>query len=465
MVAPLVNMSPNSHNSQSTIHNSRLTIHDSRLTTLRFFFGRLPCSCLFSAAPWADYGWKESYASHAAGVGHLEPATLLRVWEGSLGAGIAGRRSRSAGAAQPARFGGSLRFDHESPEHRHALLSCLRPLAGGSCGSARPDLLSLARLALCGEAIERRNWAACLSASISTILALCACSWRSLRQACGRQCHDSGGTIVNPPLNSADFFTERQAKRSRWKLRQQGLGVPAMTRLILRPGEEFAWSALPESGLATDENHTLYVKPANGFGSTGVMRIENCTQERLQSAVNETRQRHPNDAMLIQKAVTCPRLRSEDGVERWAYWRIVHCMGEQVPFWWHKAETDQGRPSYHRLSGSDIKRLKLQEVLHIAEDLADLCRLSWFSTELCASEGGESSDHHCAGTGWQTLTSRRHRQGQRPMRRRCTKPLAGRPPRRIRATRGHRFAGSSPCFCKNCLLLFLLLPATNLQAA
>ena len=203
---------------------------------------------------------------------------------------------------------------------------------------------------------------------------------------------DSGGTTINPPMNSRYFTNKANAHV---KLRHQGLGVPAT--LVLRPGEQLAWPAVNEVGLPVDGSSALYVKPANGFGSAGVMRIENCNQEQLQSAVSEARQLHPDDAILIQHAVSCPRLRSEDGVERWAYWRIVHCMGEQVPFWWHKAEPDQGRPSYQRVSGSDIKRLKLQEVLAYSRELADVCGLSWFSTELCASEGGELSGHHVPG--------------------------------------------------------------------
>jgi hypothetical protein len=164
--------------------------------------------------------------------------------------------------------------------------------------------------------------------------------------------------------------------------------------LIVAPGAGFDTSALSEQGISLDGSKTVYVKPANGFASSGVTRIDSCKPERLQTVLLETRREHSQDSILIQQAVTYPRLRSEDGIERWAYWRIVYSMGELIPFWWHKSEADQGRPSYRRLSGADIKRLQLADVLAYCRGLANLCGLDWFSTELCASEGGEASAYH-----------------------------------------------------------------------
>ncbi len=203
---------------------------------------------------------------------------------------------------------------------------------------------------------------------------------------------DSGGSTINSPARSR-FFTNKANAHA--KLRRQGLGVPAT--LIVAPGAEIDASALAVQGVSLDGNKAIYVKPANGFASSGVTRIDNCKAERLEAVLAETRQQHSGDAFLIQRAVTCPRLHSEDGLERWAYWRIVYCMGELVPFWWHKSEADQGRPSYQRVSGADIKRLKLADVLAYCRDLAKLCGLDWFSTELCASEGGEPSSYHVPG--------------------------------------------------------------------
>ncbi|HEV8061754.1 MAG TPA: hypothetical protein VGP68_17890, partial [Gemmataceae bacterium] len=200
---------------------------------------------------------------------------------------------------------------------------------------------------------------------------------------------DSGGDTINSPARSRYFTNKANAHA---KLCRQGLGVPAT--LIVAPGAGFDTSALSEQGISLDGSKTVYVKPANGFASSGVTRIDSCKPERLQTVLLETRREHSQDSILIQQAVTYPRLRSEDGIERWAYWRIVYSMGELIPFWWHKSEADQGRPSYRRLSGADIKRLQLADVLAYCRGLANLCGLDWFSTELCASEGGEASAYH-----------------------------------------------------------------------
>jgi hypothetical protein len=204
--------------------------------------------------------------------------------------------------------------------------------------------------------------------------------------------HDSGGRTINPP-SSSRFFTNKANAHA--KLRSQGLGVPAT--LILAPGAEVDASALNDCGLSLEGNTTVYVKPANGFGSSGVVRIENCTAERLRNGLCEVRKHHPSDSVLVQRAIASPRMRSEDGVERWAYWRLINCLGELVPFWWHKAEAENGRPNYQRVSGADIKRLHLRELLAYGRELAKLCGLNWFSTELCASQGGELSNHHVPG--------------------------------------------------------------------
>ena len=79
---------------------------------------------------------------------------------------------------------------------------------------------------------------------------------------------DSGGTTVNPPSRSR-FFTNKA--NAHVQLRRQRLGVPAT--LIVPPEQEFDANALKDYGLSFDGTATVYVKPANGFGSSGVLRV------------------------------------------------------------------------------------------------------------------------------------------------------------------------------------------------
>jgi hypothetical protein len=203
---------------------------------------------------------------------------------------------------------------------------------------------------------------------------------------------DSGGRTINPPAN-ARFYTNKANAHAR--LCRRGLGVPAT--LVLPAQLELEEAALADAGIAVEARPTLFVKPANGFGSAGVVRVEQCSLDQLRNVVAEVRERCSGDSLLIQKEVTCPRLHSIDEVDRCAYWRLVYCMGELIPFWWHKSEIEQGRPSYQRLSGADIKRLELDGLLGYGRELVGMSGMSWFSTELCASNADEKSRYHLPG--------------------------------------------------------------------
>jgi hypothetical protein len=198
---------------------------------------------------------------------------------------------------------------------------------------------------------------------------------------------DSGGLTVNPP-SRARLFTNKAEAHSR--LADQGLGVPRT--VLVEPGRDLNPAALDAAELVCDGTRTCYVKPANGFGNSAVTRIEQASFERLRDAVAQVRLQHPEDTVLVQEEIVCPRLRPDDGAERMAYWRLVYCLGEIIPFWWWKPEADHGRPSYRRLAGAEIKRLGLQDVIGYCQQLAELCQLKWFSTEICASAGDEASD-------------------------------------------------------------------------
>src|SRR5262249_15005332 len=83
-------------------------------------------------------------------------------------------------------------------------------------------------------------------------------------------------------------------------------------------------------------------------------------------------------------------LTCNDGAERPAYWRLLYCLGELIPFWWGQMDAASGG-GYRRVTTAEVRRLGLDPVLDYAGDLAQLCGLDWFSTELCLSDGGESS--------------------------------------------------------------------------
>jgi hypothetical protein len=201
---------------------------------------------------------------------------------------------------------------------------------------------------------------------------------------------DTGGRPINPPARSR-IFTDKAAAHA--ELAGRGLGVP--DTMLVRPWISDRYLTAKERGrLRLDEpGARVYIKPANGFGSRGVIRVEAPDEPTLTRALSSARDHDRRDTYLLQREVLVPWLVCDDGIERPAYWRVLHCLGELLPFWWCKQEAEHGRPSYRRLTSTEIERHRLQAVLDYAADLADISGLDWFSTELCLSDGPEKSRH------------------------------------------------------------------------
>jgi hypothetical protein len=207
---------------------------------------------------------------------------------------------------------------------------------------------------------------------------------------------DSGGRPVNAPARSR-VFTDKAVMHA--ELLRRGLGVPPT--VILRPwtGERpLTFGERLQLGLADPGAH-LYIKPANGFGGRGVSRIEMATDETILTALKVARQQEPQDCYLVQREIRPPLLRCEDGMERPAYWRVLYCLGEWLPFWWSAPNRlPPGQPSYVPVTTADLRRHRLQPMLAYARELQEISGLTWFSTELCLSNGEEVSTHTITGS-------------------------------------------------------------------
>jgi len=201
---------------------------------------------------------------------------------------------------------------------------------------------------------------------------------------------DAGGRPVNPPAR-ARFFTDKAAAHA--ELLRHGFGVPET--VVLRPwAADRPLTAAERARLGLDEpGARAYVKLANGFSGRGVVRADRTDSEGIAAAVRAARDGDRNDTCLVQRAVRPPRLACEDGVERPAYWRLLYCLGELIPFWWGPADTMPGGLSYRRVTTAEVRRLGLDPVLDYASGLAELCGLDWFSTELCLGDGREASQY------------------------------------------------------------------------
>ena len=206
---------------------------------------------------------------------------------------------------------------------------------------------------------------------------------------------DAGGCPVNPPARSR-LFTDKAAAHA--ELARRGLGVPET--VVLRPwAPDRPLTPAERARLRLDEaGARLFVKPANGFGGKGVVRVERTDPEGLAAAVAAARGPNRTDTYLLQREVRCPRLECADLVDRPAYWRVLYCLGELIPFWWHRWEHG-GEPSYRPVTREEIRCHRLRPVLAYAAALARLSGLEWFSTELCLTDGPEPGRYRVPGAG------------------------------------------------------------------
>jgi hypothetical protein len=199
---------------------------------------------------------------------------------------------------------------------------------------------------------------------------------------------DAGGRPINSPGRSR-LFTDKGAAHT--ELLRLGFGVPET--LVFRP-----WTpdrrliAAEWRSLALDQlGASVFVKPANGFGGQDVTRIDVTTPEALAAAIAGARNCNRAETYLVQRAVRWVRLRADDGAERPAYFRILHCLGDFLAFWWDPQAVASGLPAYREVTPTEVLRCQLQPLYDAAEALADLCGLEWFSTEICLSAGNEPS--------------------------------------------------------------------------
>lgn len=204
---------------------------------------------------------------------------------------------------------------------------------------------------------------------------------------------DAGGWAVNTPAR-ARLFTDKASAHA--ELVRRGLGVPeTVIRRADQPdrplsGEEWARLRLNDPGAR------LFIKPANGFGGKGI-QVASGRPEETVAAIAAARNHDRRDSYLLQREVSCPRLRGEDGIDRPAYWRVFYCLGTLLPCWWSKQSAESGKFNYHPLSPAEVRGLRLQPILDYTAELADLSGMDWFSTELCLSEGPEFSRYRAPG--------------------------------------------------------------------
>ncbi|MGA2488913.1 MAG: hypothetical protein ABSF99_01825 [Anaerolineales bacterium] len=115
------------------------------------------------------------------------------------------------------------------------------------------------------------------------------------------------------------------------------------------------------------------IKPACEGGGNGVILEATSWEQVLQA-----RQQYPNEKYLLQARVTTRIL---DG--RPAWFRVLFCDGAVYPCWW-----DQHTHIYVRVTAEERARFGLRSLRQIPVQIAQICGLHLFSTEIAMTEDG-----------------------------------------------------------------------------
>lgn len=119
---------------------------------------------------------------------------------------------------------------------------------------------------------------------------------------------------------------------------------------------------------------TFAIKPANGGGGLGVV-CQACSWEQVLAA----RQEFPGDKYLLQAHVAPAIL---DGKPAW--FRVLYCTGDVFPCWW-----PPDSHIYRPVARDELVRYNLGALYDLAVQIARVCRLHFFSTELALTASAE----------------------------------------------------------------------------
>jgi hypothetical protein len=109
------------------------------------------------------------------------------------------------------------------------------------------------------------------------------------------------------------------------------------------------------------------IKPAHGSGGVGVMVNATSWDQVL-----TVRKEHAADQYLLQAHVSPTQLNN-----RPAWFRVIYCADQSFPSWW-----DPATHIYTPVSDAEIVCLNLDPLNQITAEIADMCGLNLFSTEI-----------------------------------------------------------------------------------
>jgi hypothetical protein len=117
----------------------------------------------------------------------------------------------------------------------------------------------------------------------------------------------------------------------------------------------------------------FFIKPANTTGGgLGVFEHGTCLEDIL-----AVRQQHKGDKYLVQERI---HPLEKDGRRFW--FRAFYVCGSLWATWWHDLSH-----VYEPLLPEQVERYALEPLFGMAQDIAGICRLNFFSTEIVLDRG------------------------------------------------------------------------------
>jgi hypothetical protein len=148
----------------------------------------------------------------------------------------------------------------------------------------------------------------------------------------------------------------------------RGLNTPYT--IILSPYSKHAYIQHVDLGPL---GGSFAIKPACEGGGDGVILAASSWEQVL-----DARQQYPYEKYLLQAHVTTCVLGG-----RPAWFRVLFCDGAVYPCWW-----DQNTHIYGRVTAEEKAHFRLRNLREILVQIAQICGLNLFSTEIALTEDG-----------------------------------------------------------------------------
>ena len=164
-------------------------------------------------------------------------------------------------------------------------------------------------------------------------------------------------------INPAEFSKWSEDKAT-MHLELISAGIHTPYTILLPPFLEKP--VLPPIDL-TPLGNQFVIKPSNGGGGEGVVLGASSLEQILRA-----RMEFPEQKYLIQSTITPRTIQG-----RPAWFRVFYAVGKTYPCWWHPFTH-----VYSAVTDSEEHRFELARLREITQQIASICKLDWFTTEI-----------------------------------------------------------------------------------